>query len=392
MGWMVPATALGMDQVSVLNSTLNSSNRITWIKGFAGSGKTVLLMHLMLRLAEQQPNSSFIFLSYTHAMKDLITNGLPVSLKRRVRIETLKAFVKGQKKSRRIYDYVFLDEVQDAEIGDLQAVALSAGSRLFVAGDPNQSIYTQAADPESFQRILNNPEPKSLSIVYRLTESLKRIAQFVLPTAHLENARLPANSGKIGSKAVYKHYDSVDEEIKGVWSAATDFGVAQAGNPAAILLPCHEAIIEFISGVLGRRVYIDFNSYLGRKTGYEKINSELRAEGFPLRYLGNGIGTLDESEGQKIIYIMTYHSSKGLDFNNVFLPFLDSGYANAKYQDESYFNTLLFVALTRSRLQLNLSSHTGRPISQVTMMLDNNLLIVDNSKGGSSDPDVDFDF
>jgi superfamily I DNA/RNA helicase len=45
---------------------------------------------------------------------------------------------------------------------------------------------------------------------------------------------------------------------------------------------------------------------------------------------------------------MTYHSSKGLDFDNVFLPFLSS---TCNIFDE----TLFMVGLTRSKLNLTIS-------------------------------------
>jgi superfamily I DNA/RNA helicase len=42
---------------------------------------------------------------------------------------------------------------------------------------------------------------------------------------------------------------------------------------------------------------------------------------------------------------MSYHSSKGLDFDNVFLPYLN----NSFYLHPSNANTLFMVAMTRSQ-------------------------------------------
>ena len=54
---------------------------------------------------------------------------------------------------------------------------------------------------------------------------------------------------------------------------------------------------------------------------------------------------------------MTYHSSKGLDFDNVFLPMLDEG--NMWFPPDKYSNDklkkLFMVAMTRSKKNLYLS-------------------------------------
>ena len=65
---------------------------------------------------------------------------------------------------------------------------------------------------------------------------------------------------------------------------------------------------------------------------------------------------IEASDAQKII-LMTYHSSKGLDFDNVFLPMLDEGniwFPSDKYNEEK-LKTLFMVAMTRSKKNLYLS-------------------------------------
>jgi superfamily I DNA/RNA helicase len=90
------------------------------------------------------------------------------------------------------------------------------------------------------------------------------------------------------------------------------------------------------------------------KVDYNKLNSYLKSNGLKLQYVGNGYGTFVESEGT--ICVMTYHSSKGLDFDNVFLPGLNQSlYINS---NEHLSRTLFMVAMTRSRLNLYLL-HSG---------------------------------
>ena len=89
----------------------------------------------------------------------------------------------------------------------------------------------------------------------------------------------------------------------------------------------------------------------------------------PLRYFGNNIGNLAESEKRKIVYVMTYHSAKGLDFPHVFIPGLNKdAKLDAKPKPLSNLSnerTLLFVAITRTKNHLTLSYH-GEPHTLIT--------------------------
>jgi superfamily I DNA/RNA helicase len=55
---------------------------------------------------------------------------------------------------------------------------------------------------------------------------------------------------------------------------------------------------------------------------------------------------------------MTYHSSKGLDFETVFIPGLDENYTIFNRNDEAMDRRLFYVAATRSRRNLFIS-YTG---------------------------------
>jgi DNA helicase-2/ATP-dependent DNA helicase PcrA len=60
-----------------------------------------------------------------------------------------------------------------------------------------------------------------------------------------------------------------------------------------------------------------------------------------------------------MVYLMTYHSAKGLDFANVFLPHLtaDVSLEAMKNASDNQERRLFFVATTRARERLYLSYH-----------------------------------
>jgi superfamily I DNA/RNA helicase len=82
----------------------------------------------------------------------------------------------------------------------------------------------------------------------------------------------------------------------------------------------------------------------------------------PLQVFGGGSGSLYDSDTKKMVYLMTYHSAKGLDFANVFLPHLtgDVSLEPMKGASDKQERRLFFVATTRARERLYLSYH-GEP-------------------------------
>ena len=90
------------------------------------------------------------------------------------------------------------------------------------------------------------------------------------------------------------------------------------------------------------------------------MNTYLKANGVKIQYVGNGYGNF--SENDRRIILMTYHSAKGLDFDNVFIPFAnDNLYISP---DESMAKTLFMVAMTRATKNLYISYY-GYPIDYI---------------------------
>ena len=93
----------------------------------------------------------------------------------------------------------------------------------------------------------------------------------------------------------------------------------------------------------------DFN-----KKDFGNLNDHLLRNKIPMMYIGQGYGSLEFADKNNKIILMTYHSSKGLDFDHVFLPMLGENI----YLPIEKAETLLFVALSRSKSNL-LISYSG---------------------------------
>ena len=79
-----------------------------------------------------------------------------------------------------LYDYIFLDEVQDLNRAQrhLFQKCIKINTRFFACGDPNQCIYSfSGSDPESFSQLLkiSNTVKMPLSICYRCADILRPV-------------------------------------------------------------------------------------------------------------------------------------------------------------------------------------------------------------------------
>jgi hypothetical protein len=147
---------------------------------------------------------------------------------------------------------------------------------------------------------------------------------------------------------------SMSDEVKYIMREAKK--AVDVGDTAAILIPSHGSILSFVQTaltVLGKpRWNEQLNNY--GKVNYNALNQYLTSQNVKMQYVGNGYGSFTENSGK--ICLMTYHSSKGLDFDNVFMPGLNQSlYINSS---ELLSRTLFMVAMTRSRNNLYLS-HSG---------------------------------
>ena len=354
MNWMVPEHHLDEYQLSVLQSCRNLTGKTQWIKGFAGSGKSVLLVHLVQRLLAENPNLSISVAVFTHALKDLLYTGFPEQVQLNIRVMTYHKYLRDRKK----YDFVAVDEIQDIPIDKIEQIKGLTKHMVF-AGDIDQSIYGECSTANEIEEIFD-PEIHRLVTIYRLTQKIRDIVQTILPNSQIENA--PTARMQEVDITLAKA-ESEDEEIKWVWEQCCRYAIV--GDPAVILLPTHEEVQNFIRKICEINE-IDSPIFHGDAGGrsYEPINELFQESGVDLQYLGNNFGKLNDSDDHALTYIMTYHSAKGLDFETVFLPHLNKG--KTIFRDTEIEPRLFFVAMTRSRRNLFLSYSSEEPIHYVT--------------------------
>jgi len=380
MQWMVPFRRLGEEQLTVLNACAKKQTSKLWIQGFAGSGKTVILVHALRQALADDPGCKVCVVVYTHALKELVADGLRGDHED-IPVMTYFQFLS----ERQHYDLVVLDEVQDLPQNDLSAVSRFA-KRLIVAGDTDQSIYEDRVSGDDIDALLA-PEKHRLTVLYRLTDKIRKIVRAVLPRSTIESARI---SRMADVDVTLANAESERQEIAWVWYQAQRY--ADTGNPAAILIPSHRKIRRFVNAICDGedRTQPSWERLpRGNKPDYGLVNTHLDDIDLPLRYLGNNFGSLAESDERPLTYVMTYHSAKGLDFETVFLPGLKQRAFFAR--DEALASRLFFVAATRSRRNLFFSYSGVMPHEYVQRMPQQLLNKVD-CEIDTEEPEDDFHF
>lgn len=360
MKWMITEDKLGQDQVEVIDEIGKIGNKPIWIMGHAGSGKSVLLLHSLADYVVTNPNSKVCVVVFTKALVDLLQTGLkqiPKINNKEIPVYTIYELKKIIDIHTKKFDAIFCDEVQDLPIEFIQLMK-SACKHLIIAGDSEQSIYNNVPiwnqKTTTYTEIQNSIQPteKKLNVIYRLTESVLKVLKNVFQSMLSD---MP-NIAKIDVDIKLFQAKNQDEEILFCWNQVKNDKILRPSDINTILLWGREAIVKFINSILieeskpqWKRVYnsqnqLDFNS----------LNKHLKNNNVPLMYVGNGHGSLKEAESDNYTIIMTYHSSKGLDFDQVYLPLVGNG-----MYIHTNVDSLLLVALSRSKSGLFIS-YTGR--------------------------------
>ncbi|MDM1543649.1 AAA family ATPase [Empedobacter falsenii] len=351
MAWMVREDQLDPDQRDFINIEAKRIGNI-WIKGFAGSGKSVLLIHALKNTIDKEPNAKIAVVVYTHSLIDLFRTGMnELGLPRTIKVMTYIQFVDKETAN---FDYIFCDEVQDLPARALNEMRLRS-KKIIVAGDSNQSIYDvdprwndPVVNPNDIGKIIE-ARAFSLNMIHRMTRSIINAVQKVLPNMDIWGAKRDLT--KVDVEIRLGKASDESEEVKYIYKEALKG--ANIRQSSVILLPNNNLIIKFANLLLisnDKPTWSEVKNQWG-KPDYGNLNNHLRRNGIKIQFIGSSYGSLRDAEVNNEAILMTYHSSKGLDFDNVFLPFLN----NNLFLHPSNGETLFMVAMTRSRRNLYLT-------------------------------------
>lgn len=355
MKWMVPVNQLDAVQLQAIDDIVKPRKEHHVVKGFAGSGKTIVLTHVIERLASAKSAKRVCFATFTHALKDMVESGLSEQAREMLDITTFDSIGKLTV----TYDVVVVDELQDVKPIGIREIQ-SRGKRIVASADFDQRIYRMSCAPAEIDAMLHGATEHELQEIHRVNFNVFEVATSVLPSAGRRSDPLVRDDGEttrlIAAKTKLQEFTTVyDEAVR----------IAEKGQPSAILLPSNALLADFVE-VLARDRSWGLPPALQSPTDddgrYGRMNRYLKQAKSRLQVFGSRSGEMAASDRQAIVYLMTYHASKGLDFPNVFLPHLTSStkldpMKGVKDEEE---RRLFFVAVTRAKRRLFLSYH-GTP-------------------------------
>lgn len=233
-------------------------------------------------------------------------------------------------KDKGIINYLIIDEGQDFSIDDYKTNFISqAEQSITIFGDTNQQLYeNRGTSIDTIQSVFRYPL-KNLEFNYRIPKTIAKIAQKI-PVPNLDLiSQNRKNNGDSDfpsfPKPIVKKCKSVVEELQYILNKIK----TEEMDDVAILLP-NNGVIE--------KVHTFFsNKGIGTQVRYTVNLPENRAAGvYPMF---RSVDTLDFTN-HDLPCILTFHSAKGTEFDNVFIPFADD--------DNKLDRNAFYVAVTRS--------------------------------------------
>lgn len=354
MSWLIAENELDIEQRDFLDKLIKSSNN-HWIQGFPGSGKTIMLLYSAIRIRETNSNAKILFVEFTHSLIKMLRAALQESHLDDIDVITYYDFV-GHSYSEQ-FDYILCDEVQDMPKVVLETI-VKRSKRVVVAGDVNQSIYErdpqwgeETCKPSEITEVLK-PEITVLTIIHRLPLNIIRAVHAYLPEVNIIEGRHAMMKQNVQIRL--KKTRNFDSEVAYILKNSLA-PIGQGGDTVGILFRTHRQITQFANKVLEQMKLPYWEEEKNRygHPDFGKLNNHFKRNNVPIQYVANSYGSFADSPD--VITLTTYHSSKGLDFDTVFLP------SCSNYIDAGSFKnrTLLMVGMTRTRKNLYVSHSYG---------------------------------
>ena len=301
-------------QVKVINKKTDNSYIV---KGCAGSGKSILALWKAKQIQDEH-KGTYLYIVFTKALMQYMADGISqVGIPQR----NVDYHWHWQNKAGcPSADYIIVDEAQDFSKEDIELFRSKARKALLLYGDSAQQLYTfikdkQTVSMEDIQYFTKFPV-EQLVFNHRLPKKIARVAQYL----NSESDELEERCTEEGTeKPKILEYNTKQEQFAAIANLIKNKGMEDVG----ILFRNNKEVDEAYDYFTNKGIEVEAKSY--------RHKDELDFT----------------SDNPKL---MTYHSSKGLQFENVFIP-----ECTAEGADD---RNPLYVAITRTYRSLYIM-HSG---------------------------------
>lgn len=290
------------------------TNRSFIVKGCAGSGKSILALWKVKQIQEENLGS-YYFIVFTKTLKKYMEDGI-----RTIGLRNDRVLYHWQWDSMGCpsADFIIVDEAQDFDESQINQFRNSARKTLIFYGDSAQQLYT-----------FRDPKPISMEQIAAITGFSSEQLVF--------NHRLPK---KIARLAEYIS-DSDDELEMRCKNEGTEL-------PRILRYSSLHAQFDAIIEIIKNRQLEDVGIFFRHNIEVETAKNYFNQKGLFVEAKYNQ--SIDLNFKNNAPKLATFHSSKGLQFEAVFIP-------NCNVEDEDSRNPI-YVAITRSYQSLYIM-HSG---------------------------------
>lgn len=314
-------------QVKVINKRIDVPYIV---KGCAGSGKTILALWKAKQIQELN-KGTVLYVVFTKALRKYMEEGIrQMNLNSECVIHyddcfKTEAGKRGRNWTKGEFDYIIVDEAQDFSMKVIELLKSKARKAVFFYGDTAQQLYgewrksEQGVSIEDIQRYTNYPM-EILVFNHRLPKTIARFAQYL----NSQNDELEERCKEEGTeKPKILEYVNKKAQFEEIASLIKNKNLEDVG----ILFRKNDEVKEAYTYLTALGLNVEAKYTIGKGAGRDEKEE------------------LDFSTDHP--KLMTYHSSKGLQFENVFLPECTADDVNP-----------LYVAITRTYKSLYIM-HSG---------------------------------
>jgi len=224
---------------------------------------------------------------------------------------------------------LIIDEAQDIEHG-FHEIFATKFQNISYGADDNQLLYKQSTNSNNLEKIYQPEHTIKLSVNFRNSFHILKLARHIFPDYDITDKMLKYSEKKYNFGNKPKLYIS---------------------NSSKNL---DDILLEFLKDVSEKESIAILVPTIAMMDFYKKLlNSHLGEDNFSF-YNHFSKGDI-RSRGIQRIHLTTFHSSKGLEFDNVIIPNFQNFSSNNKY----------YVAVTRAKLGLFLFSENSDPLNAV---------------------------
>ena len=320
------------------------------VEGIAGSGKTLLAIEKAKMILDKKLGSVQVVV-FTKALSKFIEVNISFpDLPKGIVLHYHKW--KELNKTGKKVDYLIVDELQDFSNNEITDFVNSA-ERCYFFRDSKQQIYNIDQNPGQNSTLIHYKDIISISYnqikfkVYHLGTNLRtnnEIVTFINKIYALDDL---SGLNYFGKKPELHSFKDANEEIEWIYNY-----LKNKNEDIGILLHKNEGVIKSkdIGVSIDKKSMVEIDSISAY--GVKEFSNYLISKNIEIGYKNKFDEKLTFSSKENTKNIMTIHSSKGLQFNTVILPFINTlDWVNPN---------LLYTAMTRASKKLIITMNSAQ--------------------------------